>query len=130
MAAFEAFGEMELFGKPFSSASLRQRLHLTCQKLGVPAIHPHVLRHTFALWSVNEGGVSLKTAQRMLGHPDCHLAVRRHPPCDQHTPSRASSARADCSVFCTPLTTVAIYRTPLPAVTESTPGFASTCSSA
>ena len=67
MAAFEAFGEMELFGKPFSSASLRQRLHLACQKPGVPAIHPHVLRHTFASWLVNEGGVSLKTASGCSG---------------------------------------------------------------
>ena len=76
MAAFEAFGKMELFGKPFSSASLRQRLHLACQKPGVPAIHPHVVRHTFASWLVNESGVSLKTAQRMLGHRSIQHTVR------------------------------------------------------
>jgi integrase/recombinase XerC len=82
---------MELFGKPFSSASLRQRLHLACQKLRVPAIHPHVLRHTFASWLVNEGGVSLKTAQRMLGHRSIQTTTRYVR--DDEKSARAAMAR-------------------------------------
>jgi len=42
----------------------------------VPPIHPHVVRHTFASWLVNEGKVSLKTAQKMLGHRSIQTTIR------------------------------------------------------
>jgi site-specific recombinase XerD len=34
------------------------------------------MRHTFASWLVNEGGVTLKTAQKMLGHRNIQTTVR------------------------------------------------------
>jgi integrase len=73
VAAFRAFRRADAFG-PFSTASLRNSLRRACKSVldendkPIQPIHPHVLRHSFASWLVNEGGVSLKTAQRMLGH--------------------------------------------------------------
>jgi site-specific recombinase XerD len=81
IAAFRIYRARDLWGK-FSASSLRHSLHRACAKVqdeeGKPAapIHPHVLRHTFASWLVNDGRVSLKTAQRMLGHRKIQTTVR------------------------------------------------------
>ena len=81
IAAFRVYRAQNLWGR-FSASSLRHSLHRACKKVkdedGKPAapIHPHVLRHTFASWLVNDGRVSLKTAQRMLGHRKIQTTVR------------------------------------------------------
>jgi integrase len=81
IAAFRIYRQRDLWGQ-FSASSLRHSLHRACAKVkdedDKPAapIHPHVLRHTFASWLVNEGRVSLKTAQRMLGHRKIQTTVR------------------------------------------------------
>ena len=81
IAAFRVYRVQDLWGR-FSASSLRHSLHRACKKVkdedGKPAapIHPHILRHTFASWLVNEGRVSLKTAQRMLGHRKIQTTVR------------------------------------------------------
>jgi hypothetical protein len=66
--AFTKLGELGAYGD-YSTASPRKSLLVACKALKVPPIHPHVLRHSFASWLVNEGKGSLKTAQKMLEAP-------------------------------------------------------------
>jgi integrase len=73
--AFRTLRALNAWG-PFSVSSLRKSLHAACGRLELPPIHPHVLRHSFASWLVNEGGVSLKTAKAILGHRNVQTTVR------------------------------------------------------
>ena len=54
-------------GRPLSPAGLRTIFRYHRAKSGVPAGHPHALRHTFGT-SLAEAGVDLAVMQALLGH--------------------------------------------------------------
>lgn len=53
----------------FTIVTPRLALQGACKRLGLPHIHPHLLRHYFATWAI-ERGVDIPTVSRWLGHSD------------------------------------------------------------
>lgn len=66
-----------VLGRPKSSAlfpgvsaeRIRDRLTSIGKRIGVPGLHPHSLRHTFAT-NMSLAGYDLKTIQELMGHED------------------------------------------------------------
>jgi site-specific recombinase XerD len=54
-------------GKPLTAAGLRTIFRYHRTKAGVPAGHPHALRHTFGT-ALAEAGVDLSVLQALMGH--------------------------------------------------------------
>lgn len=54
-------------GGPMTRISLWQVLRRLSKKAGLPPIHPHTLRHTFATHLLS-GGADLRVVQELLGH--------------------------------------------------------------
>lgn len=54
-------------GRPLSAAGLRRIFRYHRERAGVPAAHPHALRHTFGT-ALAEAGVDLAVLQALLGH--------------------------------------------------------------
>lgn len=57
---------------PLTSEGLRQIIERRAKDAGVPGVHPHRLRHTFAVMFLRRGGDSLRV-QRMLGHSSLEM---------------------------------------------------------
>jgi integrase/recombinase XerD len=62
-------------GRPLSAAGLRTIFRYHRTKAGVPAGHPHALRHTFGT-SLAEAGVDLAVMQALLGHAHIDTTAR------------------------------------------------------
>jgi integrase/recombinase XerD len=62
-------------GRPLSAAGLRTIFRYHRQKAGVPAGHPHALRHTFGT-ALAEAGVDLAVMQALLGHAHIDTTAR------------------------------------------------------
>jgi integrase/recombinase XerD len=58
-----------LKGDPVSASYVRSMLIRKSRKLGLPQLHPHCLRHAFAVGLTREGA-SMRTVQSSLGHGD------------------------------------------------------------
>ena len=54
-------------GQPLSTAGLRTIFRYHRERAGVPAGHPHALRHTFGT-ALAEAGVDLAVIQALMGH--------------------------------------------------------------
>lgn len=62
-------------GQPLTAAGLRTVFRYHRHKAGVPAGHPHALRHTFGT-SLAEAGVDLAVMQALLGHAHIDTTAR------------------------------------------------------
>lgn len=61
---------------PFQAEGLYQRLHLRCDQAGIPRVHPHQLRHTFAhQWRMQDGN---ETDLMRLGGWKDHKMIARY----------------------------------------------------
>jgi len=83
-------------GRPLSAAGLRTIFRYHRQRAGVPAGHPHALRHSFGT-ALAEAGVDLAVLQQLMGHDHVdsaaayiHLAPRTCAP-PTTTPAPASA---------------------------------------
>ena len=56
-----------LFGSPWSVRRIQYHLKKLGDVLGLPFLHPHILRHTFATTALNNG-VNILEIKEMLGH--------------------------------------------------------------
>jgi site-specific recombinase XerD len=54
-------------GQRLSSRAIQQIVHKWCQRLGLPHLHVHQFRHSFATRSVN-AGMSAAVLQELMGH--------------------------------------------------------------
>lgn len=63
-------------GRPLSAEGLRQAIRRVARRAGVADVHPHRLRHTFAVSYITNGGDAM-TLQRILGHSTLEM-VRRY----------------------------------------------------
>ena len=63
-------------GRPLASEGLRQIIRRVARRAGVDGVHPHRLRHTFAVNYLVNGGDAM-TLQRILGHSTLEM-VRRY----------------------------------------------------
>jgi integrase/recombinase XerC len=61
-------------GRPLTPAGLRTVFRYHRQRAGVPAGHPHALRHSFGT-ALAEAGVDLAVLQQLLGHDHVDSAV-------------------------------------------------------
>jgi site-specific recombinase XerD len=62
-------------GQPLTAAGLRTIFRYHRAKAGVPAGHPHALRHTFGT-ALAEAGVDLAVMQALLGHAHVDTSAR------------------------------------------------------
>jgi site-specific recombinase XerD len=62
-------------GQPLTAAGLRTIFRYHRRKSGVPAGHPHALRHTFGT-AMAEAGVDLAVMQALLGHTHVDTTAR------------------------------------------------------
>jgi integrase/recombinase XerD len=60
---------MNAYGDDFTAEAFRRRLNRLKQKLGIPKLHPHMFRHTFARNYILNGG-DVFTLQKILDHAD------------------------------------------------------------
>jgi len=61
--------------RPMTRDHLRLLLHRLGEKIGIPKVHPHRFRHTFAICYLRNGG-DVFTLKELLGHSD--LAMTEH----------------------------------------------------
>jgi integrase/recombinase XerD len=63
-------------GRPLADQGLRQIIRRVARRAGIEGVHPHRLRHTFAVNYLINGGDAM-TLQRILGHSTLEM-VRRY----------------------------------------------------
>lgn len=64
-------------GDPLSPTRLRHALNRMTKAMGIPDIHPHTMRHTFATRQI-EAGIDYKALQAILGHYNIAMTMDRY----------------------------------------------------
>ena len=80
-------------GQPLTAAGLRTVFRYHRAKAGVPAGHPHALRHTFGT-AMAEAGVDLAVMQALLGHAHVDTTARYIHLAPTHVRKEFDAARA------------------------------------
>jgi integrase len=61
-------------GNPHGEKTILNAVHIVGQSLGVPDLHPHDLRHSFAIASLR-AGIDVKTVQHNMGHKKASMTL-------------------------------------------------------
>lgn len=61
----------------WNNSGFRKELYHACDKLGLPRIHPHQLRHYFATRTL-ENGAKLEVISRILGHKSVDITAQTY----------------------------------------------------
>jgi site-specific recombinase XerD len=80
-------------GRPLSAAGLRTVFRYHRGRAGVPAGHPHALRHTFGT-ALAEAGVDLAVVQALMGHDHIDSSARYVHLAPAHVRAAYDDARA------------------------------------
>ena len=75
--------------EPISPSSPSRYLQRFGKKYGIPELHPHKLRHTFASLALTNGADVVSVSQ-ILGHSDTSVTLRVYAHADQESQKRAS----------------------------------------
>lgn len=62
-------------GRPMSRHDIWEEIHNAGLSVGIPGLYPHALRHTHAIWWLEEGG-NIADLQENLGHSDLRVTKR------------------------------------------------------
>jgi integrase len=62
------------FGKPYDPRNIQTFLDRITNKIGIPHVNTHALRHAFATRAL-ESGISLKVVSEMLGHSSIQITA-------------------------------------------------------
>lgn len=60
--------------KPTEPRTIRQAYQRFLKSIDIPYLHPHALRHTFATYSISNGG-DIKTTSMLLGHANTAITL-------------------------------------------------------
>lgn len=63
---------LTMAGQPISKESVNKLMQRLARRAGIPRLHPHLLRHTFAVRSLMNGG-DVFTLQKILGHTSLEM---------------------------------------------------------
>lgn len=75
--------------EPIHPQSPTRYLHRLSERCGVPDLHPHKLRHTFASIAITNGA-DIASVSEALGHSDKAVTLRMYTHADQESISRAA----------------------------------------
>jgi integrase len=62
-------------GRPLDAVTLTKKFHEFTDKLGIPRLNPHDLRHTVATYLLHVAGAPLLEVSRMLGHANVSITL-------------------------------------------------------
>jgi integrase/recombinase XerD len=68
-------------GKSLTKSAVWRKIHAAGEELGLPELHPHTLRHQFAIEYLIRGG-NVKSLQELLGHKNLQttsIYTKMHP---------------------------------------------------
>lgn len=83
-------------GNPVRPAQFRQKLHILARKAEIPKrVHPHALRHTFAV-ELKRAGVDIRIISKALGHSNIAIT---HIYLDHIDPSEVVEATSGLDLF-------------------------------
>ena len=80
--------------EPMHPQSPARYMQKFSQRYGVPGLHPHKLRHTFASIAITNGAVVASVSEK-LGHSDKAVTLRMYTHADQESIKRASQIFRD-----------------------------------
>lgn len=75
--------------EPIHPQSPTRYLHKVSERCGVPDLHPHKMRHTFASIAITNGA-DIASVSEALGHSDKAITLRMYTHADQESISRAA----------------------------------------
>lgn len=84
----------EVSTEPMHPQSPTRYLHNFSRRYGIPDLHPHKLRHTFASLAITNGA-DVASVSEALGHSDKAVTLRMYTHADQESIARAAAIVRD-----------------------------------